>query len=46
VTINHLWTQLNNFVLGDREVAKRSDDLLDCAVSAASIAFRPRPPLK
>jgi hypothetical protein len=46
VTINHLWTQLNSFVLGDKEAAKRSDDLLDCAVYAASIAFRPRPPLK
>jgi hypothetical protein len=42
VTINHLWTQLNSFVLGDREASKRADDLLD-AVYAASVAFRSRP---
>jgi len=29
VAINHLWTQLNSFVLGDKEANKRSDDLLD-----------------
>src|SRR5579863_1394423 len=43
VTINHLWTQLNSFVLGDKEAARRADDLLDAAVYAASVAFRPRP---
>ena len=43
VTINHLWTQLNSFVLGDKEASKRADDLLDASVYAASIAFRPRP---
>ncbi len=46
VRINHLWTQLNSFVLGDREAAKRADDLLDCAVYAASVAFRQRPAKK
>jgi hypothetical protein len=43
VRINHLWTQLNSFVLGDKQAAKRADDLLDCAVYAASVAFRQRP---
>jgi hypothetical protein len=43
VRINHLWTQLNSFVLGDKEASKRADDLLDCAVYAASIAFRRQP---
>ena len=43
VTINHLWTQLNSFVLGDKEASKRADDLLDASAYAASIAFRPRP---
>jgi hypothetical protein len=42
VTINHLWTQLNSFVLGDRD----ADDLLDCGVYAACVAFRQRPPLR
>ena len=28
VRVNYLWTQLNSFVLGDKEAAKRSDDLL------------------
>lgn len=46
VTINHLWTQLNSFVLGDKQASKRADDLLDCAVYAASVAFRQRPPLR
>lgn len=46
VTINHLWTQLNSFVLGDKQAAKRSDDLFDAAVYAASIVFRQRPPLR
>ena len=40
VAINHLWTQLNSFVLGDKQASKRADDLLDCAVYAASVAFR------
>ena len=44
VTINHLWTQLNGFVLGDKQAAKRADDLLDCAVYAGSIVFRQQPP--
>ena len=46
VRVNHLWTQLNSFVLGDKEAAKRADDLLDCAVYAASIAFRQMPPMR
>jgi hypothetical protein len=36
-------TQLNSFVLGGREASRRADDLLDAAVYAASLAFRPRP---
>ena len=44
VAINHLWTQLNSFVLGDKQASKRADDLLDCAVYAASVAFRQTPP--
>jgi hypothetical protein len=43
VRINHLWTQLNSFVLGDKQASKRADDLLDCAVYGASIAFRQQP---
>ena len=43
VRINHLWTQLNGFVLGDKNAAKRADDLLDCATYAASIVWRPEP---
>ena len=43
VRVNHLWTQLNAFVLGDKEASKRADDLLDAAVYAASVSFRPRP---
>lgn len=43
ITINHLWTQLNSFVLGDKNAAKRSDDLLDASVYAASVVFRERP---
>ena len=43
VRINHLWTQLNSFVLGDKQASKRSDDLLDAAVYAASVAFRQQP---
>ncbi len=44
VAINHLWTQLNSFVLGDKEASRRADDLLDCAVHAASVVFRQMPP--
>jgi hypothetical protein len=43
VCINHLWTQINSFALGDKEASKRADDLLDAAVYAASVAFRLRP---
>ena len=43
VRINHLWTQLNAFVLGDKNASKRADDLLDCATYAASIVWRPEP---
>jgi hypothetical protein len=43
VCINHLWMQLNSFVLGDKQATKRADDLLDAAVYAASVAFRLRP---
>jgi hypothetical protein len=43
ITMNHLWTQLNSFALGDKEASRRADDLLDCAVYAASLTFRPRP---
>jgi hypothetical protein len=46
VRINHLWTQLNSFVLGDKAANKRADDLLDCSIYAASIAFRQRPMIK
>jgi hypothetical protein len=46
VRINHLWTQLNSFVLGDKNAAKRADDLLDAAVYAASIASRAQPTKK
>jgi hypothetical protein len=42
-TMNHLWAQLNGFVMGDREASKRSDDLLDAVVYAASVACLPRP---
>jgi hypothetical protein len=45
IRLNHLWVQLNSFVLGDKEANKRADDLLDCAVYAASVAFR-QPPVK
>jgi hypothetical protein len=43
LTMNHLWTQLNGFVMGDCEAAKRSDDLLDAAVYCASVAYLERP---
>jgi hypothetical protein len=43
ITANHLWMQLNSFALGDKEASRRADDLLDCAVYAASVSFRPRP---
>jgi hypothetical protein len=38
LTMNHLWVQLNSFVMGDKEASKRSDDLLDAAVYCASCA--------
>jgi hypothetical protein len=41
--MNHLWTQLNSFVMGDKEAHKRSDDLLDACVYCASVAFREWP---
>jgi hypothetical protein len=31
----------NSFALGDKEASKRADDLLDAAVYAESVAFRP-----
>jgi hypothetical protein len=37
LAMNHLWAQLNSFVMGDREAHKRSDDLLDAVVYAASV---------
>jgi hypothetical protein len=46
VRINHLWTQMNSFVLGDKEANKRADDLLDCAVYSASLTFRQKPLFK
>ena len=46
VRVNHLWMQLNSFVLGDKEAAKRADDLLDCSTYAASVVFRQMPPLR
>jgi hypothetical protein len=46
VTMNHLVVQLNSFTLSDKDAHKRSDDLLDAAVYATSIAFRPRPVAK
>jgi hypothetical protein len=44
--MNHLWSQLNGFVMGDKEAAKRSDDLLDATVYAASVASLEFPPEK
>ena len=41
VCINHLWTQLNSFVLADKEASKRADDLLDAAVYRMSRRRRP-----
>jgi hypothetical protein len=38
LTMNHLWAQLNSFVMGDPEAHKRSDDLLDAVVYCASVA--------
>ena len=38
LTMNHVWTQLNGFVMGDVEAHKRSDDLLDACVYCASVA--------
>jgi hypothetical protein len=35
--MNHLWAQLNSFVMGDKEAHKRSDDLLDACVYCASV---------
>jgi hypothetical protein len=43
LTMNHLWAQLNAFVMGDREAHKRSDDLLDACVYCASVAYLKRP---
>jgi hypothetical protein len=43
LTMNHLWSQLNGFVMGDREANKRSDDLLDACVYCASVACLPQP---
>jgi Terminase RNaseH-like domain len=43
LTMNHLWSQLNGFVMGDREAHKRSDDLLDACVYCASVACLERP---
>ena len=36
--MNHLWAQLNSFVMGDKEAHKRSDDLLDACVYCACVA--------
>jgi hypothetical protein len=36
--MNHLWAQLNSFVMGDPEAHKRSDDLLDACVYCACVA--------
>jgi hypothetical protein len=46
LTMNHLWVQLNSFVMGDREAHKRSDDLLDACVYCASVAVLDQPPEK
>jgi Terminase RNaseH-like domain len=43
LTMNHLWSQLNGFVMGDREAHKRSDDLLEACVYCASVACLERP---
>jgi hypothetical protein len=43
IQMNHLWMQLNSFVMGDKEAHKRSDDLLDACVYAASVVSRERP---
>jgi hypothetical protein len=41
--MNHLWMQLNSFVMGDKEASKRSDDLLDATVYCASVAYLSQP---
>jgi hypothetical protein len=41
--MNHLWSQLNTFVIGDKAASKRSDDLLDAAVYCALVASHPWP---
>jgi hypothetical protein len=43
VRMNHLWTQLASFVIGDKNASKRADDLLDAAVYAALVASQPWP---
>jgi hypothetical protein len=44
--MNHLWSQLGGFVMGDPEAHKRSDDLLDACVYCASLASLQQPPAK
>jgi hypothetical protein len=43
VRMNHLWTQLSSFVIGDKAASKRADDLLDAAVYTALVATHPWP---
>ena len=38
-TRNHLLSQISGFRVGDRDAAKRADDLLDCFVYGPAIAL-------
>ena len=37
-TLNHLLQQVNTFHIGDKDAAKRADDLLDCATYSIIVA--------
>lgn len=39
ITRNHLISQIQNFSIGDKEEAKRADDLLDAACYAIAIGL-------
>ena len=38
-TRNHLWSQITSFRIGDKDAAKRSDDLLDCFLYSSAITL-------
>jgi hypothetical protein len=40
--MNHLWSQRNGFVMGDKNTAK-GVDLVDAAVYCASVAYLEQP---